>query len=148
MRIGVQAGNGLVHSIRLLLADDNLEILETLVDMLQPAYLVVAALPDGASVLEQAPALNPDLIILDISLGDMAGFEVARRLRKAGVPAKVIFLTVHENIDFVRAAFDVGAVGYVYKSRISSDLIEAIDKICAGGHFSSADVVASSNLSP
>ena len=148
MRIGVQAGNGPVHSIRLLLADDNLEILETLVDMLQPAYLVVAALPDGASVLEQAPALNPDLIILDISLGDMAGFEVARRLRKAGVPAKVIFLTVHENIDFVRAAFDVGAVGYVYKSRISSDLIEAIDKICAGGHFSSADVAASSNFSP
>ena len=144
----MQAGNGPVHSIRLLLADDNLEILETLVDMLQPAYLVVAALPDGASVLEQAPALNPDLIILDISLGDMAGFEVARRLRKAGVPAKVIFLTVHENIDFVRAAFDVGAVGYVYKSRISSDLIEAIDKICAGGRFSSADVVASGNLSP
>ncbi len=94
------------------------------------------------------PALNPDLIILDISLGDMAGFEVARRLKKAGVPAKVIFLTVHENIDFVRAAFDVGAVGYVYKSRISSDLIDAIDTICAGGHFSSADVVASGNLSP
>ncbi len=148
MQIYVQAENGLVHSIRLLLADDNLEILETLVDMLQPAYLVVAALPDGASVLEQAPSLNPDLIILDISLGDMAGFEVARRLKKAGVPAKVIFLTVHENIDFVRAAFDVGAVGYVYKSRISSDLIDAIDTICAGGRFSSADVVASGNLSP
>lgn len=136
-----------MHSIRLLLADDNLEILETLVDMLPPAYVVVAALPDGASVLEQAPSLNPDLIILDISLGDMAGFEVARRLKKAGVPAKVIFLTVHENIDFVRAAFDVGAVGYVYKSRISSDLIDAIDTICAGGRFSSADVAAG-NLSP
>ena len=144
----MQAENGLVNSIRLLLADDNLEILETLVDMLSPAYVVVAALPDGASVLEQAPSLNPDLIILDISLGDMAGFEVARRLKKAGVPAKVIFLTVHENIDFVRAAFDVGAVGYVYKSRISSDLIEAIDTTCAGGRFSSADVAASSNLSP
>lgn len=147
MQIAVQAEIGLVHSIRLLLADDNLEILETLVDMLQPAYVVVAALPDGASVLEQAPSLNPDLIILDISLGDMAGFEVARRLKKAGVPAKVIFLTVHENIDFVRAAFDVGAAGYVFKSRISSDLIEAIDKICDGGRFSSADVAASSNSS-
>lgn len=133
--------------IRLLLADDNLEILETLADMLQPAYVVVAALSDGASVLAQAPTLNPDLIILDISLGDMAGFEVARRLKKAGVGAKVVFLTVHENIDFVRAAFDLGAVGYVYKSRISSDLIDAIDTICAGGCFSSADVAASSNSS-
>lgn len=134
--------------IRLLLADDNLEILETLADMLQPAYLVVAALSDGASVLEQAPNLNPDLIILDISLGDIAGFEIARRLKKAGAAAKIIFLTVHENIDFVRAAFDLGADGYVYKSRISSDLIDAIDTICAGGRFSSADVAASSNLSP
>jgi len=137
-----------VRLIRLLLADDNLEILETLADMLQPAYLVVAALSDGASVLEQAPNLNPDLIILDISLGDIAGFEIARRLKKAGAAAKIIFLTVHENIDFVRAAFDLGADGYVYKSRISSDLIDAIDTICAGGRFSSADVAASSNLSP
>jgi DNA-binding NarL/FixJ family response regulator len=133
--------------MRLLLADDNPEIRETLVDMLQPAHVVVAALSDGASVLQQAATLNPDLIILDISLGDMAGFEVARRLTKAGVAAKVIFLTVHENIDFVRAAFDLGAVGYVYKSRISSDLIDAIDTICAGRRFSSADVAASSSSS-
>ncbi len=136
-----------MRSIRLLLADDNPELLETLVDLLQPAYAVVAALPDGASVLQQAPALNPDLIILDISLGDMAGFEVARRLKKSGITAKVIFLTVHENIDFVRAGFDVGAAGYVFKSRISSDLIDAIDTICAGGRFSSAELAASGNTS-
>lgn len=134
-----------MRSIRLLLADDNPEILETLVDLLQPECAVVGTLSDGASVLEQAPRLKPDLIILDISLGDMAGFEVARRLKKAGVEAKVIFLTVHENIDFVRAAFDLGAAGYVFKSRISSDLLEAIDTICNGGRFSSADVAASSN---
>jgi len=143
----VQTESDLVRLMRLLLADDNPEIRETLVDMLQPAHVVVAALSDGASVLQQAATLNPDLIILDISLGDMAGFEVARRLTKAGVAAKVIFLTVHENIDFVRAAFDLGAVGYVYKSRISSDLIDAIDTICAGRRFSSADVAASSSSS-
>ena len=143
----MQAEIDFVRSIRLLLADDNLEILDALVDMLQPAYVIAATLSSGASVLAQAPSLNPDLIILDISLGDMAGFEVARRLKKAGVQAKVMFLTVHENIDFVRAAFDVGAVGYVFKSRISSDLIDAIDTIYAGGRFSSADVAASSNSS-
>ena len=143
----MQTESDLVRLMRLLLADDNPEIRETLVDMLQPAHVVVAALSDGASVLQQAATLNPDLIILDISLGDMAGFEVARRLTKAGVAAKVIFLTVHENIDFVRAAFDLGAVGYVYKSRISSDLIDAIDTICAGRRFSSADVAASSSSS-
>jgi DNA-binding NarL/FixJ family response regulator len=127
-----------VHSIRLLLADDNPEILETLSDMLQPSYVVVGALSDGSSVLRDVAALSPDIIILDISLPDMTGFEVLRRLHKEGVPAKVIFLTVHENIDFVRAAFDLHASGYVFKSRIASDLVEAINAICGGGRFSSA----------
>ena len=80
------------------------------------------------------------MLILDISLPDMTGFDVVRNLKKSGVHAKVIFLTVHENIDFVRAAFDLDAVGYVYKSRIASDLIPAIDMACRGGRFSSAEM--------
>lgn len=129
-----------MHSTRLLLADDNPEILETLTDMLQPAYAVVGALSDGDSVLCQVSALSPDIIILDISLPDMTGFEVLRRLKREGVTAKVIFLTVHENIDFVRAAFDLDVSGYVFKSRISSDLVEAIRTVSAGGRFSSAEL--------
>ena len=126
--------------VRLLLADDNPEILETLTDMLQPPYVVAGALPDGASVLQQVPALKPDLLILDISLGDMTGFEVARRLKQNGSATKLIFLTVHETIDFVRAAFDLDAAGYVFKSRIGSDLVAAINVVCSGGKFSSADL--------
>ena len=136
-----------MRSIRLLLADDNPEILETLVDLLQPAYAVVGTLSDGASVLEQAPRLNPDLIILDISLGDIAGFEVARRLNKAGLQPKLSFLRFTRTSISFAPRFDLGAAGYVFKSRISSDLIEAIDTICDGGRFSSADVAASSNSS-
>ena len=127
-------------SIRLVLADDNPEILETLADMLQPSYEVADALVDGQSVLQRVPELKPDVLILDISLPDMTGFDVARRLKKNGVAAKVIFLTVHENIDFVRAAFDLDAVGYVYKSRIASDLVPAIDAACSGRRFSSAEM--------
>jgi DNA-binding NarL/FixJ family response regulator len=129
-----------VSAIRLLLADDNPEVLETLIDLLQPAYDIAGAFSDGASVLQHIAALQPDLVILDISLGDMTGFEVARRLKKSGCPAKVIFLTVHENIDFIRAAFDLDAFGYVFKSRISSDLVDAINRACEGGHFSSAEL--------
>ncbi len=129
-----------MSAIRLLLADDNPEVLETLIDLLQPAYDIAGAFSDGASVLQQVAELQPDLVILDISLGDMTGFEVARRLKKSGCPAKVIFLTVHENIDFIRAAFDLDASGYVFKSRISSDLVDAINRACEGGHFSSAEL--------
>lgn len=137
----------LVPPIRLLLVDDNIAVLETLADLLQPAYVVAGTASDGSSVLEQATNLQPDLIILDISLGDITGFEVARRLKNAGIPAKLIFLTVHENVDFIRAAFDLGAFGYVYKSRISADLIEAIDTACAGGRFNSAGLLASNGVS-
>jgi DNA-binding NarL/FixJ family response regulator len=93
--------------------------------------------------LEQVPQLHPDIILLDISLPDMTGFELARRLEKTGNAAKVVFLTVHENVDFVRAAFDLGAAGYVFKSRIGFDLLDAIDAVCDGGRFSSADLTAS-----
>src|SRR5437899_743749 len=82
----------------LLLVDDNHALLETLIEMLEPAYQVAAALRNGASVVEEVPVLNPDLVILDVSLGDLNGFEVARRLKDIGSTAKIIFLSVHENI--------------------------------------------------
>jgi DNA-binding NarL/FixJ family response regulator len=123
----------------LLLADDNPALLETLVELLQPTYQVAAAMNNGRSVLERFSSLGPDVIILDISLGDLTGFEVAKHLRDAGCSAKIIFLTVHEDIDFVNAAFDLGASGYVFKSRISADLTRAIDVVFHGGRFASID---------
>jgi two-component system nitrate/nitrite response regulator NarL len=74
-------------------------------------------------------------VILDISLGDMTGFEVARRLKDSGCTAKLIFLSVHEDVDFVTAAFDIGASGYVFKSRVTEDLTKAIDIVFNGGRF-------------
>jgi DNA-binding NarL/FixJ family response regulator len=127
----------IVASPALLLADDNPALLTTLVEMLQTEYKVVAALPNGNSVLDQIARLSPDLVILDISLGDLTGFEVARRLRDMDCPSKIIFLTVHEDVDFVSAAFDLGASGYVFKSRVTEDLTRAIDIVFGGGRFAS-----------
>ncbi len=121
----------------LVLADDNDALLAMLEGMLGPAYKVAAALHNGASVLEKVSLLCPDLVILDISLGDLTGFEVAKRLRSDGCSAKIIFLTVHEDIDFVKAAFDIGASGYVFKSNITTDLTRAIDIVLHGGQFTS-----------
>jgi DNA-binding NarL/FixJ family response regulator len=120
----------------LLLADDNPELLATLVEMLQTKYKIAAALPNGKSVLDQIGTLVPDIVILDVSLGDLTGFEVARKLKESDLKVKIIFLTVHEDIDFVSAAFDVGVSGYVFKSRVSQDLTRAIDIVLNGGRFS------------
>jgi DNA-binding NarL/FixJ family response regulator len=123
------------QALRILLADDNPAILEVVTRELQKDFAIVGAVPNGASVLRDVPDLKPDLIILDISMGDLNGFEVTRRLKAGQCDSKIIFLTVHEEFEFVRAAFAAGASGYVFKSRLSSDLRAAIEAIRAGKVF-------------
>jgi DNA-binding NarL/FixJ family response regulator len=72
---------------------------------------------------------------LDISLGDLSGFDVARRLRDRPSRAKIIFLSIHEDVEFVTASLDIGACGYVFKSRVVEDLRKAIEIVYAGGRF-------------
>ena len=119
----------------LLLADDNPALLATVVEMLDSGYRVVASLANGASVLDQIDLLNPDLLLLDISLGDLSGFDVARRLRDRRSRAKIIFLSIHEDVEFVTAGFNIGACGYIFKSRVVEDLRKAIEIVYAGGRF-------------
>ncbi len=121
--------------VGILLADDNPAILEAVRSMLNGDYNIVGAVQDGASVLKQAPELKPDFIVLDISMGDLNGFEVTRRLKESGCPSKILFLTVHEDFEFLKAAFDCGASGYVFKSRMNVDLIAAIEAVQVGKVF-------------
>ena len=119
----------------LLLLDDNAAVLTILVEMLEKDY-VVTAFSDGASLLAEFGSLSPELVILDISLGaGMTGLEVARTLQDRQSPAKIIFLTVHEDHSFVDAAFDLGSSGYVFKSRADEDLKRAIEQVLEGGRF-------------
>jgi DNA-binding NarL/FixJ family response regulator len=117
---------------RLLCVDDSPDMLEILVDLLQPQFTIVGTLSSGTSVLEEATALNPDIILLDVDLGDISGFVVAEQLRSSGCPASVVFLSVHESIDFIRAAKDLGAVGYVCKSQITRDLVKTLHTAASG----------------
>jgi DNA-binding NarL/FixJ family response regulator len=124
-----------VPCVRVLIADDSPAVLENVVEMLREDFEIAAAVPDGNSVVHEVATLNPDVVVLDISLGDMTGFDVARRLREMNCPARIVFLTVHESADFVRAALALGASGYVFKSRASSDLVEAIHAVARGEEF-------------
>jgi DNA-binding NarL/FixJ family response regulator len=110
-------------------------MLTALVHMLQQDFSIVGALSNGVSVVSEAAHLNPDVILLDVSLGDITGFQVAERLKSKACPSKILLLSVHENPEFVRAAFDMGLSGYVLKSQISRDLVAAIDAAAHGKHF-------------
>jgi DNA-binding NarL/FixJ family response regulator len=111
---------------RLLCIDDSPEMLEVLTDFLQWEFQVVGTLSSGSLAIEEAVNFKPDVILLDVDLGDISGFRVAEQLRRSGCPARIVFLSVHENIDFIRAAQDLGAAGYVFKSQITRDLVKTL----------------------
>jgi len=122
---------------RVLLADDLPEVHEKLIQLLRHDFEIVGSAYDGEQAMEAAKTHNPDLLILDISMPLLNGIQVASRLRETNCKAKVIFLTVHEDPDYVEAAFSVGALGYILKARFTSDLIPAIREALQGRRFNS-----------
>jgi len=121
----------------LLLADDNSEVLEHVSKMLgkEDEYKIIATLSNGAAVVPEYLRLRPDVILLDISMGAWSGIEIARQLRDSGSNAKIIFLTVHEDSDYVNAAMGAGASAYVVKSRLNVDLLCAIRAVLFNKFF-------------
>jgi two-component system response regulator DegU len=118
--------------IRVLLADDHEEMLDRIASLLAVECNVVGTATDGQQALDAAMELKPDVLVLDISMPVMNGIETARRLKEAGSETRIVFLTVHDDPDFVREALEAGAQGYVIKQRIVSDLVAAIKKAHAG----------------
>jgi DNA-binding NarL/FixJ family response regulator len=120
---------------RVLLVDDNDDILARARAVLAPICVVVGTAKDGPSALRAAEALRPDVIVLDISLQEMTGFEVAAKLRHMGYPTALVFLTLHADEEFIVKARAVGAIGYVVKPRLVSDLMLAVAEAHAGREF-------------
>ena len=120
---------------RILLADDHKEMRDRVVRMLEAEFDVLGAVEDGGALLEAALKINPDVCVIDISMPILSGIEAAAQLKESGSTAKVIFLTVHDDPDFVQAALETGALGYVVKARMASDLRAAIKGAMAGRLF-------------
>ncbi len=121
--------------IRVLLADDHEAMLDRVAGLLATECEVIGTVTDGQQALEAAQDLKPDVLVLDISMPVMNGIETAHCLKKAGVEARIVFLTVHDDPDFAREALEAGALGYVIKPRIASDLAIAINEVYAGRSF-------------
>ena len=120
---------------RILLADDQEEMLQTLVEMLEGEFQIVGTAENGMRVLELTPRLAPDIVVLDISMPVLNGFEAALRLKEQCLAARVVFLTAHEDTDLVEAARCAGALGYVVKSCLATDLVPALWQALAGKTF-------------
>ena len=127
----------------LLAADDNRAILDHLQTMLEKEkdYEVIAAISDGTMVVHECLRLRPAVILLDVSLGNVSGIDIARQLRDSGCSAKIVFVTVHEDIDYMNAAIGAGGAAYVVKSRLSLDLLTAIRAVLSGKLFISSGLL-------
>ncbi len=130
--------------VRVLLADDSPSMLQAARRILEPEFQIVGTVEDGQAVLEAAETLKPDVLILDISMGVMNGLEAARLLTRLGSKAKIVFLTVHNDQEFVEEAFSAGAVGYVIKPRLGTDLLVAVREALVGHTFVSPDLKSQS----
>ncbi|HET6960260.1 MAG TPA: response regulator transcription factor [Vicinamibacterales bacterium] len=125
----------------LLLADDHSPVLDYLTQMLSNEFEIVGVFGDGQAAFEAAFALKPEAVVFDISMPVLSGLAAAARLTESPQPPRVVFLTVHEDQDFVDAAFNVGALGYVLKRRLGTDLIPAIRAALAGRAFVSPSLM-------
>jgi DNA-binding NarL/FixJ family response regulator len=130
---------------RVLLADDHPAMLALMATALGGEYLVVGSVADGLALIAEAERLNPDVIVLDITMPGLDGIEAARQLRCSRHPARLVFLTVHESREFVRAAIDAGGLGYVVKVRLASDLLPAIRAALADHRFISPTISLEEN---
>ncbi len=110
-------------------------MLARVVELLSCEYDVVGAVSDGHALVEAATRMNPDVIVSDISMPILSGIEAVQQLSKSGLKARVIFLSVHEDPDYLAAALKVGAIGYVTKPRMCSDLRLAIVRAMDGKGF-------------
>ncbi len=120
---------------RILLADDHQFITEGLKSILEPQHEVVGTLTDGWALVKEAAKLQPDVIVVDISMPNLNGFDAVGQIIKAGNKAKIIFLTMHSDVTYASRALEIGALGYVIKHSAPGELLEAIDNVLLGNQF-------------
>jgi DNA-binding NarL/FixJ family response regulator len=122
---------------RILLADDFPPFLEEAGKLLRNDHEIVGFARDGGEALKLCLAVNPDILLLDLSMPILCGLEVATRLKELGCRSKIIFVTGQEDQDYVDAAFSLGAFAYVLKYRLGTDLLPAIHEVLNGSTFTS-----------
>jgi DNA-binding NarL/FixJ family response regulator len=125
---------------RVLLADDHDLLMAMVADVLADEFDVLATVGNGEQAIASAIELEPDIVILDISMPNISGIEAASRLARLPRPPRVVFLTHHEDPELVQTAIAAGAGGYVVKRRLTVDLLPAMRSVRSGRLFISPSI--------
>jgi DNA-binding NarL/FixJ family response regulator len=106
----------------------------------RPQWQIIAEVSDGSEAVQKAADLKPDLIVLDVGLPNLNGIDAARRIRHLSPNSTIVFLSQNNDPDVVRAALSLGALGYVHKTDVRSDLLPAIEAVLLGRQFVSSSI--------
>lgn len=123
--------------IRILLVDDHMVVrlgVRALIES-EPDMIVVGEAANGVEAIEQATTLCPDVIVMDISMPEMDGLEATRRIRADFPTCQILILTVHAQERYLFPVLKAGGAGYVLKSTVDTELIDAIRTVAAGSAF-------------
>lgn len=120
---------------RILLADDHALVLEGFRRILEGPYELVGTTADGRALVEAAKRLQPDVVILDVSMPLLNGIDATAQVRKLCPRARIIVVTMHADTDYVRSAFEAGASAYVLKRSAVDELEQAIRAVLAGHSY-------------
>jgi len=128
-------------AIRVVLADDHALVRQALKSLLErEGFQIVAEASDGREALHQLQTLNPDIAVMDISMPILNGLDAARQVSFSSLKAKTILLTQHDEKQYVSEALEAGVKGYVLKSQVASDLVQAIRQVSRGEVYLSPGV--------
>src|SRR5215475_989764 len=123
------------NELRVLIVDDDDEVRRTVANILRGKVHVIGTAENGQRAIEVAALFCPDIVVLDICMPVLDGIAAAVQLRERGYPAKVVFLSMQDDPDFVEAALATGALGYVLKCSVRTDLTPAILLALEGKSF-------------
>ena len=132
--------------IRVLLADDHVLFAQALIHRLSQRYEVLDVAGDGKALLAAARKHRPDVIVADITMPLMSGLESIRALRKDAYMPKIVFLTMHADVNLARECFNCGGSAFVTKERSYDELILAIDAVMADSQYVSPNVAGLEDL--
>jgi two-component system, NarL family, response regulator NreC len=129
--------------IRVVLADDHVLVRQGLKSLLErEGFQVVAEASDGQEALRCVQSLKPDITVMDISMPILNGLEAARQMTLSSPHAKIILLTQHAEEQYLSEALEAGVKGYVLKSQVASDLLQAMRQVSRGTSYLSPGVSA------
>ena len=120
---------------RLLIADDHVMFAQGLESLLRDEFDLLGTAGNGEELVEATLRLQPDIILVDISMPVLNGFDAVRRIRAGGIDTKIIFLTMHDDATLLSEAFRCGASGYILKQAAGEELANAIREVAHGNNY-------------